>query len=102
MSYRSSYASELRVCERYKLDPATHPMPLKRTHGSYRRRCAKCCRFLANQRRSRYCSTCNAERRRADRVRAGADRHTWEMSGISHMGENVGEVIRYLLERHCR
>lgn len=97
MAYRATYASGLRVCETYDLDPESYPLPHKRTHGHYRRKCAKCSKFLAKDRKSAYCSACNALRRRDDRVRQGQNRMTTGEKQASRLDLKPMEDLNYLI-----
>jgi hypothetical protein len=65
----------------------------------YRRRCACCSKFLPKDRKSSYCSPCNAERRRRDRVELRSEQRLRADFKRAHgkWGANTLEVMRFLI-----
>lgn len=71
----------------------------RRTDRRYRRQCACCSKFLPKERKSSYCSPCNAERRRRDRaaLRSEQRQRAEFKRAYGKWGENTLEVMRFLI-----
>lgn len=71
----------------------------RRTDRRYRRRCACCSKFLPKERKSSYCSPCNAERRRRDRLEIRSEQRLRAdfKRAYGKWGSNTLEVMRFLI-----
>lgn len=105
MAYRTTYTAKKKFLDRYAKHleawGLTEPdLPLRRTDRRYRRRCSTCCRFLAREVKGAYCRTCNAARRRRDRLKAACERDkaAYFQRAYGQWGSSNGEVMAYLLQ----
>lgn len=102
MAYRSTYTHHTKLLKKYpkllELSP-NYELPRRRTDRRYRRRCSRCCCFLAIEVKGCYCRKCNAERRRRDRQELAYERGQRSQAEqlASRWGMSPGDLVLHLL-----